>query len=38
MGQALGYIPVPPSMDKTADMFEKVVKNGPYSDVARERR
>ena len=21
-------------MDKTADMFDKIVKNGPYSDVA----
>src|SRR6185436_11290161 len=28
-----GYIPIPPSKDKTADMFEKVVKNGPYSEV-----
>ncbi len=28
-----GYIPVPPSMDKTAEMYEKVVKNGPYSEV-----
>ncbi len=28
-----GYIPIPPSMDKTADMYEKVVKNGPYSEV-----
>lgn len=27
------YIPVPPSMDKTAQMFETVVKNGPYSEV-----
>ena len=27
------YIPLPPSMDKTADMYEKIVKNGPYSDV-----
>lgn len=29
-----GYIPFFPSMDKTATMFEKIVKNGPYSDVA----
>ncbi len=29
-----GYIPFFPSMDKTADMLTKVVKNGPYSDVA----
>src|SRR5882672_8976750 len=28
-----GYVPVPPSMDKTADMYEKIVKNGPYSEV-----
>jgi outer membrane protein assembly factor BamD len=27
------YIPTFPSMDKTVDMYEKVVKNGPYSDV-----
>jgi outer membrane protein assembly factor BamD len=29
-----GYIPFFPSMDKTADMFDKIVKNGPYSAVA----
>jgi outer membrane protein assembly factor BamD len=29
-----GYIPFFPSMDKTADMYEKVIKNGPYSPVA----
>src|SRR6266446_4320962 len=29
-----GYIPFFPSMERTADMFDKVVKNGPYSDVA----
>ena len=28
------YVPFFPSMDKTAGMFEKIVKNGPYSDVA----
>jgi outer membrane protein assembly factor BamD len=28
------YIPLFPSMDKTADLFATVVKNGPYSDVA----
>jgi outer membrane assembly lipoprotein YfiO len=27
-----GYIPYP-SMDKTAEMYTKIVKNGPYSDV-----
>jgi outer membrane protein assembly factor BamD len=29
-----GFIPMFPSMDKTAGMFEKIVKDGPYSDVA----
>jgi len=29
-----GVIPIFSSMDKTADMYEKIVKNGPYSDVA----
>ena len=29
-----GYIPFFPSMDKTAGMYEKLIKNGPYSDVA----
>lgn len=29
-----GYIPLFPSMEKTADMYDKVVKNGPFSDVA----
>ena len=29
-----GYIPFFPSMDKTVAMYEKLVKNGPYSDVA----
>lgn len=29
-----GYIPAFPSMDRTADMFEKIVKNKPYSEVA----
>ncbi len=28
-----GCIPVPPSMDKTSEMYEKIIKNGPYSDV-----
>lgn len=31
-----GYIPTFPSMDKTVDMYEKLVKNGPYSDVAAQ--
>jgi outer membrane protein assembly factor BamD len=28
-----GYIPIPSSTAKTAEMYEKVVKNGPYSEV-----
>ena len=28
------YIPLYPSMDRTATMFDKIVKNGPYSEVA----
>jgi len=27
-----GYIPFFPSMDKTSDMYEKIIKNGPYGD------
>jgi outer membrane protein assembly factor BamD len=30
----LGAIPLYPSMDKTAEMYAKIVKNGTYSDVA----
>lgn len=29
-----GYIPFFPSMEKTADMYAKIIKNGPYSDIA----
>jgi outer membrane protein assembly factor BamD len=29
-----GYIPFFPSMDKTVEMYQKLIKNGPYSDVA----
>lgn len=29
-----GYIPFFPSMDKTVDMYDKVIRNGPYSQVA----
>jgi len=29
-----GHIPFFPSMDKTAEMFDKIVNNGPYSAVA----
>lgn len=28
------YIPTFPSMDKTVGLYEKLIKNGPYSDVA----
>ncbi|HWF18941.1 MAG TPA: outer membrane protein assembly factor BamD [Verrucomicrobiae bacterium] len=31
-----GYVPTFPSMDKTVTMYEKVIKNGPYSDVAAQ--
>jgi outer membrane protein assembly factor BamD len=33
-GRLWGYIPIPPSMDKTVAMYEKIIKNAPYSDVA----
>lgn len=29
-----GYIPFFPSMEKTAEMYKKIIANGPYSDVA----
>lgn len=29
-----GVIPYPPSMDRVAGMYEKIVKNGPFSQVA----
>lgn len=29
-----GYIPFFPSMDRTVGMYEKIIKNGPYSEVA----
>ena len=29
-----GYIPYPSSVDETVAMYEKLIKNGPYSDVA----
>ncbi len=29
-----GYIPFFSSMDKTSDMYDKLIKNGPYSEVA----
>lgn len=30
------YVPFFPSMDKTSGMFETIIKNGPYSDVAAQ--
>lgn len=29
-----GYIPIFPSMDKTAEMYRKIIEKGPYSEVA----
>jgi len=29
-----GFIPMFPSMDRTAELFDKIVRNGPYSEVA----
>lgn len=29
-----GYIPFFPSMNKTAELFEKIVRNGPFSEVS----
>jgi outer membrane protein assembly factor BamD len=31
-----GVIPAFPSMDKTANMYQTIIKNGPYSDVAAQ--
>lgn len=31
-----GYVPFFPSMQKTSEMYEKVIKNGPYSEVAAQ--
>ena len=31
-----GYIPLFPSMEKTVGLYESIVKNGPYSNVAPE--
>jgi outer membrane assembly lipoprotein YfiO len=32
--KALTYIPVGPSMDKTIKLYDQILKNGPYSEVA----
>lgn len=32
-GRLWGYVPFPQTLDKTAEMYEKIVKNGPYSEV-----
>lgn len=29
-----GYIPIFPSMERTAELFDQIVKNGPFSEVA----
>ncbi len=29
-----GYVPFFPSMNKTAELFEKIVRNGPFSEIA----
>ena len=29
-----GYVPFFPSMDKTVELYEELIKNGPYSEVA----
>ena len=29
-----GYVPIGPSMEKTAGLYEKLIKSGPYSEVA----
>jgi len=29
-----GHVPLFPSMDRTAEMYDKIVKNGPFSEVA----
>lgn len=31
-----GLVPLYPSMERTADMYEKLIKSGPYSDVAAQ--
>ncbi len=31
-----GVIPIFSSMERTADMFDKIVKNGPFSDIAAQ--
>src|SRR5262249_19562070 len=28
-----GYIPLYPSMERTAEMYSKIVRNGPYSEI-----
>lgn len=32
--RAFGYVPLFPSMDKTIKLYDQVIKNGPYSEVA----
>lgn len=32
--RAFGYVPLFPSMDKTIKLYEQIIKNGPYSEIA----
>jgi outer membrane assembly lipoprotein YfiO len=32
--RAFGYLPLFPSMDKTIKLYEQIIKNGPYSEIA----
>lgn len=32
--RAFGYLPLYPSMDKTIKLYDQIIKNGPYSEVA----
>lgn len=32
--RAFGYVPLFPSMDKTIKLYQQVIKNGPYSEMA----
>jgi outer membrane protein assembly factor BamD (BamD/ComL family) len=34
--RVLNYIPTPPSMERTVGLYEKIVKNGPYSEVGQQ--
>jgi outer membrane protein assembly factor BamD len=34
--RVLGLVPLYRSMDKTADMYEKIIQNGPYTDISAQ--